>query len=81
MILAIGRIVGETAALMYTAGTVAKVPSSIFGSGRTLAVHMYNLSSEGLYMNQAYATAVILLILVVGINTLSGVIARRLAKA
>jgi phosphate transport system permease protein len=66
---------------MYTAGTVAKVPSSIFGSGRTLAVHMYNLSSEGLYMNQAYATAVILLILVVGINTLSGVIARRLAKA
>ena len=81
VILAIGRIVGETAALMYTAGTVAKVPSSIFGSGRTLAVHMYNLSSEGLYMNQAYATAVILLILVVGINTLSGVLARRLAKA
>ena len=81
VILAIGRIVGETAALMYTAGTVAKVPNSIFGSGRTLAVHMYNLSSEGLYMNQAYATAVILLILVVGINTLSGVIARRLAKA
>ena len=81
VILAIGRIVGETAALMYTAGTVAKVPSSIFGSGRTLAVHMYNLSSEGLYMNQAYATAVILLILVVGINTLSGVIARLLAKA
>ena len=80
MILAIGRIVGETAALMYTAGTVAKVPSSIFGSGRTLAVHMYNLSSEGLYMNQAYATAVILLILVVGINTLSGVIARVLRK-
>ena len=81
VILAIGRIVGETAALMYTAGTVAKVPSSIFGSGRTLAVHMYNLSSEGLYMNQAYATAVILLILVVGINTLSGMIAKRLAKA
>ena len=81
VILAIGRIVGETAALMYTAGTVAKVPNSIFGSGRTLAVHMYNLSSEGLYMNQAYATAVILLILVVGINTLSGMIAKRLAKA
>ncbi len=81
VILAIGRIVGETAALMYTAGTVAKVPTSVFGSGRTLAVHMYNLSSEGLYMNQAYATAVILLILVVGINTLSGVIARKLTKA
>lgn len=81
VILAIGRIVGETAALMYTAGTVAKVPSSVMGSGRTLAVHMYNLASEGLYMDQAYATAVILLILVVGINTLSGVIAKRLTKA
>ena len=48
VILAIGRIVGETAALIYTAGTVAQVPSNVFGSGRTLAVHMYNLSSEGL---------------------------------
>ena len=65
VILAIGRIVGETAALIYTAGTVAKVPGSLLGSGRTLAVHMYNLASEGLYMDQAYATAVILLVLVV----------------
>lgn len=81
IILAVGRIVGETAALIYTAGTVAQVPSSVLGSGRTLAVHMYNLSSEGLYMDQAYATAVILLILVVGINTLSSVIARKLTKA
>lgn len=81
VILAIGRIVGETAALMYTAGTVAKVPSSVMGSGRTLAVHMYNLASEGRYMDQAYATAVVLLVLVVGINTLSGVIAKRLTKA
>ena len=81
VILAIGRIVGETAALIYTAGTVAQVPSSVMGSGRTLAVHMYNLSSEGLYMDQAYATAVILLVLVVGINALSSVIARKLTKA
>ena len=81
VILAIGRIVGETAALMYTSGTVAQIPDSIMGSGRTLALHMYNLSSEGLYMDQAYATAVILLILVVGINTLSSVIARKLTKA
>ena len=80
IILAIGRIVGETAALIYTAGTVAQVPSSVLGSGRTLAVHMYNLSSEGLYMDQAYATAVILLVLVVGINALSSVIARKLTK-
>lgn len=80
VILAIGRIVGETAALIYTAGTVAQVPSDIFGSGRTLAVHMYNLAREGLYMDQAYATAVILLVLVVGINTLSGYVAKKLTK-
>lgn len=81
VILAVGRIVGETAALIYTAGSVADVPSSVMGSGRTLAVHMYNLANEGLYMNQAYATAVILLVFVVGINTLSGIVAKRLTKA
>ena len=81
VILSIGRIVGETAALIYTAGTVAQIPKNVFGSGRTLAVHMYNLSSEGLYMDQAYATAVILLVLVVAINTLSGVVAKKLTKA
>ena len=80
VILAVGRIVGETAALIYTAGTVASVPSSVMGSGRTLAVHMYNLSNEGLYMNQAYATSVVLLVLVVGINALSGVVAKKLTK-
>lgn len=81
VILAVGRIVGETAALIYTAGSVANVPSSVMGSGRTLAVHMYLLSSEGLYMDQAYATAVVLLVLVVGINTLSGFVARKLTKS
>ena len=81
VVLAIGRIVGETAALIYTAGTVAQVPKNVLGSGRTLAIHMYMLSSEGLYMNQAYATAVILLVLVVAINTLSGVVAKKLTKA
>lgn len=80
VILATGRIVGETAALIYTAGSVAQVPSSLMGSGRTLAVHMYVLSSEGLYMNQAYATAVVLLIIVLLINWLSGRIAAKVAK-
>ena len=80
VVLATGRIVGETAALIYTAGAVAKVPSSLMGSGRTLAVHMYVLSSEGLYMDQAYATAVVLLVLVVGINCLSGYIAKKITK-
>ena len=80
IILAVGRIVGETAALIYTAGTVAGIPSSIMGSGRTLSVHMYALSSEGLHTDKAYATAVVLLVLVLGINTLSGFIAKRISK-
>ncbi len=75
VILAIGRIVGETAALIYTAGTMATVPKNLLSSGRTLAVHMYVLSSEGLHMNQAFATAVILL-LVLLINILSSVMIR-----
>lgn len=80
VILAIGRVVGETAALIYTAGTVAQIPSNLMGSGRTLAVHMYALSSEGLHMDQAYATAVILLIMVLLINWISGMIAKRITK-
>lgn len=80
VILAIGRIVGETAALIYTAGTVAKIPENIFSSGRTLSVHMYALSSEGLYTNEAYATAVILLITVLFINTISNLLATKLTK-
>lgn len=80
IILAIGRIVGETAALIYTAGTMAKVPSSLLGSGRTLAIHMYLLSTEALYLPQAYATAVVLLVLVIGINAFSNSVANRLTK-
>lgn len=81
VILATGRIVGETAALIFTAGTVAQIPSSLFGSGRTLAVHMYALSNEGLHMNEAYATAVVLLVIVLLINGLSSRIARKFVKA
>jgi len=80
IILATGRVVGETAALIYTAGTVAKVAGSVMDSTRTLSVHMYVLSGEGLYMNQAYATAFVLLALVVGINALSSYIAKRVGK-
>jgi len=80
IILSIGRIAGETAALIFTAGTVAQVPKSVMSSGRTLAVHMYTLLSEGLYTEQAYATAVVLLALVIGVNALSGYLAKRLAK-
>ena len=78
VILAVGRIVGETAALMYTAGTVAGIPANIMGSARTLSVHMYVLTNEGLYTNQSYATAVVLLVIVVLINALSGFIAKKI---
>ena len=80
VILAIGRVVGETAALLYTSGTVAAVPNSLSGSGRTLALHMYVLSSEGLHVNQASATAVVILAFVLVINGLSGLVARKIAK-
>ena len=79
IILATGRIVGETAALIYTAGTVANIPENVFSSVRTLSVHMYNLSKEGLNIDQAYATAVVLLVLVILINMLSGFVAKKLA--
>ena len=80
IILAIGRIVGETAALIFTAGTAPVVPKSLFDSARTLSVHMYNLSQEGLYVDQAYATAVVLLLVVVAINGLSNFVAKKIAK-
>lgn len=80
VILGVGRIVGETAALIYTAGTVAEVPGGLLDSARTLSVHMYVLSNEGLYLNQAYATAVVLLIIVAGINALSAFAAKKLTK-
>ena len=81
VILAIGRIVGETAALIYTAGTVAKVPGSLLDSTRTLAVHMYTISTEGLYIGQSYATAVVLLGMVLLINNLSALIAKKVGHS
>ncbi len=80
VILGIGRIVGESAALIFTAGTVAEVISNIFSSARTLSVHMYAISGEGLYINQTYATAVVLLIVVILINALSNFIAKKIKK-
>ena len=79
VILATGRIVGETAALIYTAGTMAKVPNNLFASARTLSVHMYLLSNEGLHTNEAFATAVVLLVFAMLINMLANFVARRLS--
>lgn len=80
VILSIGRIVGETAALIYTAGTVAGV-AGLMDSGRTLAIHMYVLSGEGLHKDEANATAVVLLIIVLLINGLSSLVAKKLEAA
>lgn len=80
IILAIGRVVGETAALLYTAGTVAKLPADVFSSTRTLSLHMYLLSSEGFHTKESYATAVVLLLLVLVINFLSNLVAKRLMR-
>ena len=74
-----GILSGVTAALLFTAGTIAKV-AGLMDSGRTLAVHMYALSSEGLYMNQMYATGVILMLIVLLINGCSGMIAKKIVK-
>ncbi|WP_295360506.1 phosphate ABC transporter permease PstA [uncultured Pseudoramibacter sp.] len=80
VILGIGRVVGETAALIYTAGTVAQIPKNIMGSGRTLAVHMYSLWTEGMNVDQSYATAVILLVVVIILNFISDAIAKCVNK-
>jgi len=80
VVLALGRVIGESAALIFTAGTVAEVAKSFTSSGRTLAVHMYLISGEGIYVNQTYATAVILLILVIVMNLLSEWIANKLGR-
>lgn len=81
VILGTGRIVGESAALIFTAGTVAEPATSIFDSARTLSVHMYAISGEGLYIDQTYATAVVLLAVVMIINALSSCIARKFGGA
>ena len=80
VILSVGRIVGETAALMFTLGMVTRVPEGIMDSGRTLAVHMYILTGEGMHVGAAYATASVLLLLVICINAISGFIAKKLVK-
>jgi phosphate transport system permease protein len=80
IVLSVGRIVGETAALIYTAGSVAQIPDNLMGSGRTLSIHLYALWTEGLNTEQSYATAVVLLFIVIGLNALSAFVAKRLGK-
>jgi len=79
VILGIGRIVGETAALLFTMGTITGMAKGLMESGRTLALHMFVQSNEALHMNQCYATAVVLIVLAIGINLLAGLIGKRLS--
>lgn len=85
VLLALGRCVGEVAALLFTAGTIAQIPDfggqgifALFDSCRTLAVHMYVLASEGLHIAETYATAVVLLVLVMLLNVIANVAEKRL---
>ena len=80
VLLATGRIVGETVALLFTAGSVAEVALNLTKSGRTLAVHMYALSTEGMSIDKSYATAFVLLIIVLILNAISSLVAKKLTK-
>ncbi|MCI8646150.1 MAG: phosphate ABC transporter permease PstA [Firmicutes bacterium] len=80
LILGIGRAIGETAAVMLTVGGSLKLPVSIFDSTRTMSLHLYMLASEGLSQEKTYATAALLILIVLGINWLAGFIGRRLTK-
>jgi phosphate transport system permease protein len=80
VILSTGRIVGETAALILTAGSIMKIPTSLFSSGSTLSVFMYTLTNEGSDFNKAYATAIVLIFIVLIINTIVKLVVNKLKK-
>ncbi len=80
VILSMGRIIGESAALIYTMGSSSNLPHSIFQPGRSLAVHMYILSGEGLYLDQAFATAVVILFIVLVLNAITTFLANKIAN-
>ncbi|MCL2235416.1 MAG: phosphate ABC transporter permease PstA [Defluviitaleaceae bacterium] len=76
VILAIGRIVGETAAIIFTLGNVARMPNNLFDTGRTLSAHMYALANEGTHPGEAHATAAVLLVVVILVNALASFVTK-----
>ncbi len=74
IVLSIGRCVGETAAVIFTAGTALRMPVSLFSPTRTMAVHFYILAREGLSMPHAYGTAAVLIIVILIVNTVANAI-------
>jgi len=77
IMLSIGRAVGETAAIIFTMGSSLRLPLSLMDSGRTMAVHFYILAREGISMEKAYATALILVLSILCINILAYYIMNR----
>lgn len=69
VLLGVGRCVGETAAIILTAGSSLLIPTSLFSPTRTMAVHFYILAREGISMEMAYATGAALIVLILAINT------------
>lgn len=81
IILSMGRVISESAPFIYTMGSViSAMPAGYFDSNATLAVALYRLSGEGWYVNEAYATAVVLIVLVLALNFLAELIAGKLNK-
>jgi phosphate transport system permease protein len=80
VVLSMGRIVGESAALIFTAGLVANMPkgffSQIMSSGRSLTLHLYQLAMRGESLDQTFATGAVLLVIVFALNRLAGFLAR-----
>jgi phosphate transport system permease protein len=71
VMLGVGRCIGETAAVIFTAGSSLRLPSSVFDSSRTMAVHFYILAREGLSNENAYGTAAVLIISVLSVNAVA----------
>jgi phosphate transport system permease protein len=77
IILATGRAVGETAVVIYTMGTSINMPISPFDSGRPMTTHLYLLATEGINLQTAYGTALLLMIMILSFNLIARYIVRR----
>ncbi len=77
IVLAIGRAIGETAVVLYTMGQAINMPITPLDSGRPMTVHLYLLANDGINMNAAYGTALLLMIIILAFNLFSRYLSRR----